>query len=111
MNVSTVDRAVWLRYQELVDAWNAARAPLRDERPEAAIWYEERQTDARDALIAFRKLHRDGVPRANWGDGLLRMLRRASAALRHREHQAPGEGRKIPTEELGANLLAGARRG
>jgi hypothetical protein len=40
----------------LRDAWNRASLPLQDTRPEVMENYEERQLEARSALIQHRKL-------------------------------------------------------
>jgi hypothetical protein len=43
----------------LVDSWDEACRPLRDDRPEVVEWYEERRMEARNALIEYRKRCKD----------------------------------------------------
>jgi len=39
----------------LREAWEEANLPFRDTRPEAVVWFEERKSEARSALIEHRK--------------------------------------------------------
>ena len=45
--------------KQLVDSWDEACRPLLDDRPEVIAWYEERRTEARNALIEYRKRYKD----------------------------------------------------
>lgn len=51
-------KAIAERHAALRAEWERASAPLHDERPEVAEWYEERKREARGALIEFRQAHR-----------------------------------------------------
>ena len=58
--------------EELLRAtWNESCLPLRDDRSEVIAWYEERQTEARNALIQHRK-QCSNIPQAKRGTFQLR---------------------------------------
>jgi hypothetical protein len=43
----------------LIDSWDEACRPLRDDRPEVIAWYEERRMEARNALIEYRRRRKE----------------------------------------------------
>ena len=64
-----------LREEQLLrEAWEEARLPIRDDRPEVLFWLEERKLEARNALIEHRRqfpesaCHRasSGLPLFQW---------------------------------------------
>jgi hypothetical protein len=92
------------RRVELQAAWREASAPFTDTRPEMLELREERRMEARNSLIEFCRTHREELPKANYRDWAIRMLRtfgdsarrlaetaeRASAAMAEEGHPATG---------------------
>ena len=49
-------REEYLREEQLLrEAWEEARLPIRDNRPEVLMWFEERKLEARNALMEHRR--------------------------------------------------------